>query len=129
MNAKNDKGAKMRTILHITKRESWNQAQKTGEYTAPSLDKQGFIHCSTEEQVVPVANCIFRGQRGLVLLCIDEARLTASVKYENLEGGQRLFPHVYGTVNLDAVIKVVEFPPLADGTFALPPGLAEAGAG
>ena len=117
------------TILHIATRESWEEAVKAGKYTAPSLDTQGFIHCSLPEQVIPVADFIFRGQRGLVLLFINEARLTASVKYENLEGGQKLFPHVYGPVNLDAVVEVVDFPPLPDGTFALPPELGEAGGG
>ena len=43
-------------IFHITTREAWRQAVAVGRYTAPSLDKEGFIHCSTHEQVVETAN-------------------------------------------------------------------------
>ena len=113
----------MATILHITKQESWAEAKRSGQYMAESLAEQGFIHCSTSGQVIRVANFLFRGQQGLVLLCIDEARLDAEVKYENLEGGQELFPHVYGPIACNAVIDVLPFPPSDDGTFSLPPSL------
>ena len=110
----------MGVILHITRAEAWEAAKAAGAYEAESLARQGFIHCSRPEQVIPVANGIFRGRKGLVLLCIDEARLTSPVRCENLQGGKQLFPHVYGPVNLDAVMEVVPFPPREDGTFALP---------
>ena len=112
-----------RLILHITRREQWEAAKGTGIYRAGSLDRQGFIHCSTPEQIIPVADFLFRGQRDLVLLCMDEGRLTSPVRYENLEGGERMFPHVYGPVNLDAVTMVLPFPPREDGSFVLPPDL------
>ncbi|MBN1436719.1 MAG: DUF952 domain-containing protein [Sedimentisphaerales bacterium] len=110
-------------ILHITKRSEWEEAVLAGEYGAASLNAEGFIHCSKAEQVVRVANFLFAGQEGLVLLCIDEEKLTAEVRYENLEGGEELFPHVYGSVNLDAVVDVVGFPTEADGRFCLPLGI------
>ncbi|HUS47842.1 MAG TPA: DUF952 domain-containing protein [Phycisphaerae bacterium] len=110
----------MGIILHITKRESWEEGQRAGAYAAPSLQRQGFIHCSTADQVIRVADFLFRGQRDLVLLCVDEQRLAHEVRYENLEGGETEFPHVYGAVNPDAVVGVVDFPPRADGTFELP---------
>ncbi len=117
----------MAIILHITKQESWIEAKRNGRYIAESLPKQGFIHCSTPEQVISVANFLFRGQQGLVLLCVDEARLDAEVKYENLEGGQKLFPHVYGPIPCDVVVDVLPLRPSDDGAFSLPPGLDGAG--
>ncbi len=107
-------------ILHITKRTEWQDAISTGEYRTASLRDQGFIHCSTPDQVVLVANFLFAGQSGLILLCVDEGKLNAEVRYENLEGGQQLFPHVYGSINVDAVVGVVDFEPETDGCFCLP---------
>jgi uncharacterized protein (DUF952 family) len=107
-------------IFHITKRIEWEEALRAGEYRAASLNEQGFIHCSTSEQVVPVANFLFAGHCDLVLLCIEVGKLEAKVRYENCEGGQDLFPHVYGSINLDAVVDVVDFHPDQDGRFQLP---------
>ena len=110
----------MAWILHCTRRVDWEAAFAQGAYTAPSLQRSGFIHFSTPQQVTAVANVLFRGQSGLVLLCVNSDRLTAEVRYENLDRGTELFPHVYGPVNLNAVDQVVDFPPEADGTFKLP---------
>jgi len=107
-------------ILHITKQTEWEAAVSAGEYSAASLHDQGFIHCTTPDQAVSIANALFAGQNGLVLLCIDEERLDAEVRYENLEGGDELFPHVYGNINLNAVTDVIEFEPETDGRFRLP---------
>jgi len=108
----------MSIILHITSKAAWEQAMGSGEYRGDTLAREGFIHCSTPEQVIPVANSLFRGQQNLVLLVIDRTRVQAPVRDENLEGGETLFPHIYGPLNLDAVIKVVDFPPDADGGFS-----------
>ncbi len=110
----------MAIIFHITRREAWESAQAAGNYRTETFPIEGFIHCSTREQVVQVANTRFRSQTGLVLLGIDTDRVSAEIRHENLEGGQQMFPHIYGELNLDAVERVVEFVPTADGTFALP---------
>jgi uncharacterized protein (DUF952 family) len=68
-------------IFHITQRIEWEEAVRAGEYRAASLNDQGFIHCSTPEQVVRVANFLFAGQRGLVLLCIDVGELDSKVHF------------------------------------------------
>lgn len=60
-------------IYHITTSHAWEAAQRHGEYRAPSLETQGFIHCSDANQVVRVANAIFPGEKGLVLLHIAPA--------------------------------------------------------
>jgi len=116
------------TIYHITERMSWAAAQSAGEYVAASLAAQGFIHASTREQVVETADLFYAGQDGLVLLCIDAARLTAPLKRESASNaGHRdaagLFPHIYGPLNLDAVTGVLDFPCRVDGRFELPAAL------
>ena len=110
----------MDVILHIARRETWERAQSSGTYSPDSLKSQGFIHCSGVEQVIPVANAIYRARRDLVLLAIDRSRVEAEIRDENLEGGDELFPHVSGPLNVTAVVSVLEFEPRADGTFRLP---------
>jgi uncharacterized protein (DUF952 family) len=51
-------------------------------------------------------------------LHIDPARVGCTVRYENLEGGEQQFPHVYGPIPVSAVVEVVPFRPAVDGTFS-----------
>jgi len=110
-------------ILHITSHQAWETAQRAGLYTADSLASEGFIHCSTPDQILGVANSLYRGQRDLVLLVLDVARLQAPLRYEDCYASGQAYPHLYGPLNLEAVCAVHAFPPQADGTFRLPPTL------
>jgi uncharacterized protein (DUF952 family) len=110
----------MATIFHITKRGEWERAGREGVYRTPTLPTEGFIHCSRSDQVVRVANTLFRGQAGLVLLEIDTRRVGAEIRYENCEGGQEDFPHIYGALDLGSVVRVLAFEPGEDGSFAMP---------
>jgi uncharacterized protein (DUF952 family) len=112
-------------ILHITPRQAWETSVPNGYYKPSSLDSEGFIHCSTIEQTVDTANQYYPNQQGLVLLCIDENKSESKVKYEgpacaNDQRTSLLFPHIYGPLNVSAVVRVVEFTPNADGKFVLP---------
>ena len=112
----------MAIIFHITKSDVWARAEADGSYRTEMFPIEGFIHCSTADQVIQVANIRFRGQAGLVLLSIDTDRVTAEIIYENLEGGSQLFPHIYGELNTNAVFQVAEFEPGANGHFIMPEG-------
>ncbi len=98
-------------IFHITTEDAWAGARARGVYDADSLATEGFIHCSDPHQVMWVAGQRFRGRTDLLLLQIDPARLQVEIRYENLEGGQELFPHVYGSIPLEAVVDVTKFHP------------------
>jgi uncharacterized protein (DUF952 family) len=115
-------------IAHIVNRRDWAKALGCGTYAPDSLRAEGFIHCSTLAQVVDTASRFYRGQDDLVVLCIEESRLNAELKYEaptiqHDESAGALFPHLYGELNLDAVVRVVALPCEADGSFRLPVGL------
>ena len=116
----------MAIIHHITSKSDWDAARAAKSYTADSFASEGFIHCSTAEQVIATANRIFKGRRDLVLLSIDSARVKPAIRYENLAGGASLFPHIYGALALDAVVAAHDFPPKEDGSFELPPALRAA---
>jgi uncharacterized protein (DUF952 family) len=115
-------------IYHITSKQEWQAARARGAYSAPSLQTEGFIHCSTDTQVTHVANAFYRGRNDLLLLVIDEAKLTSELKWEPPAGPPAagisvtdLFPHVFGSIALTAVASVLDFQPdPATGNFTLP---------
>lgn len=117
-------------IYHLTFRKNWRHALATGPYTDRSLEKDGFIHCSTGEQLIPVAMEFFPGRRKLTILVIDETRLTSPVKWEKSADGppaglppNAKFPHVYGPINHEAVIKTLDMERDAEDVFVLPENL------
>lgn len=109
----------MSLIFHITTRSHWQQAQQVGIYRTESLYSEGFIHCSTPTQITWVADTFYRQQSELVLLGIDPEQLEAELRFEDVGNGQ-MFPHLYGPLNLNAVVQVIDFEPNSDGRFTLP---------
>jgi uncharacterized protein (DUF952 family) len=108
-------------IFHITSRASWSAAQKAGAYSSDSLMSAGFIHCSKIGQTLRVANSFFANQHNLVLLQIDPSQLKPEVRWEaGTDKADELFPHIYGPLNLEAVVSVLDFEPGVDGKFHLP---------
>lgn len=105
-------------IYHIASEKTWLDALEFGEYLHPSLGSEGFIHCSTRSQVVSTANRYFQGQDGLVLLEIDPALAAAEIRYEPADGED--YPHLYGPLNLEAVVDVIRLKPDARGKFHFP---------
>jgi uncharacterized protein (DUF952 family) len=102
----------MATILHIAFPEQWEDAQRAGSYRwstrGKSLDGGAtFIHASRPEQVSMVANFVYADVAGpLCLLVIDTERLVSALCDEDLDAIGISFPHIYGPLNLDAVVDV-----------------------
>jgi uncharacterized protein (DUF952 family) len=111
-------------IFHVTSERDWHAAQQRGSYVLSTRDRTleevGFIHCSYANQVAGVANAIYRGEHHLVLLVIDPQRLTAPLRPEPPAPGMDAYPHIYGPLNLEAVVNVVAYEPAEDGTFSPP---------
>lgn len=114
----------MSTILHILSRSDWAHAQAVGTYHATSIDSEGFIHFSTAAQVQQTANNYYQGHNDLVVLVIDTDKIQHELKWELASNGQK-FPHVYGELNLDAVMRVVDLPMQLDGSFKIDPAIFE----
>jgi uncharacterized protein (DUF952 family) len=97
-------------IFHIAERDRWLASVAEGSYTASTLGREladeGFIHLSTTDQVAGVLERFYGGVPNLVLLHIDETRLTSSLVYEPVGNLPDPFPHLYGALNTDAVTKV-----------------------
>jgi len=109
-------------ILHFLERSTWIAAQEIGEYKPESLDKDGFIHCSTLEQVTDSANKWAEENADLLLLIINEKKVDPEIKYEKIKGSRSKveYPHIYGRLNLDAVKKVHYFKKDDKGKYQLP---------
>ena len=97
-------------IYHITQKQAWLDARKQGFYQAPSLVTEGFIHCSQEDQVAGVLKRYFPDKTSLLKLVIDPTRVTSKLIFETPRSGNGEFPHIYGPLNLDAVVSVVVVP-------------------
>lgn len=93
-------------IYHVVSAANWQKAVENGFYEADSLAIEGFIHTSKAEQVKGVLERYYKNQSNLLLLHIDESKLTSPLKFELAPSINEEFPHIYGRLNLDAVTKV-----------------------
>ncbi len=106
-------------IYHIISESDWSQAQTTGKHHAASLDSEGFIHCSTKEHVLWAANKHYSGSKDLRLLAIDPQRITENWRFDPVVG-VGMFPHIYGELNLDAVVRSEALVADESGEFGFP---------
>jgi uncharacterized protein (DUF952 family) len=97
----------MPIIYHVATAADWNEAQSKGYYEHPSLAAEGFIHCSQDYQVAGVLERYFAGQTDLLKLVIDTDKLISKFVFDWSPSTADTFPHVYGTINIDAVVDVV----------------------
>ena len=95
-------------IYHVITNTDWLNALENGYYEAASLATEGFIHTSNENQVKDVLDRYYLNQTDLLLLYINEDKLTSVLKYEVAPSTNEVFPHIYGKLNLDAVEKTLK---------------------
>ena len=111
----------MSTVYKILPAALWHEAKRQGVFRGSPVDIQdGFIHFSSAEQAPETAAKHFAGERDLVLLRVDAGRLGGRLKWEPSRGGA-LFPHLYGDLELAAVIHIEPLPLAADGRHQFPP--------
>ncbi len=112
-------------LYHIVSSDEF-AAARGGAYTPAAFAREGFVHCSYLRQLVAVGNRIFAGRQDLVVLEIDPSRLACRIVDENLEGGTELYPHVYGTITPESVVRVLDFQ-CGPAGFELPDALQSVG--
>ncbi len=96
-------------VLHLAEVAHWEESLRTGEYRwstlGRTLEEEGFIHCTTAEQVPVVLSRYYSAYAGdLLLLTLEPEQLAAPLRWDivNAVTGER-FPHVYGPITPDAV--------------------------
>jgi len=109
-------------IFHIAAAADWERAVRDGQYTMSTrgltLTEQGFIHAATASQVAPVANAFYQDVPDLLLLVIDTERVGPEIRYEHVPGQVSPYPHIYGPLNVSAVVEARPFGPGPDGQFS-----------
>jgi uncharacterized protein (DUF952 family) len=95
-------------IYHVTTAQAWEEAKAKQSYVPSTFEKDGFIHCSIERQVEGVLERFYQGQKGLVKLKIEKAKVQRPVLFELAEDLNELFPHIYGPLNVDSVVAVTQ---------------------
>src|SRR5262245_45150800 len=107
----------MRVIFHLVPRAVWEQAP-AGDYRDLSLEREGFIHCSSAEQVETIANLFFADVAELLALHLDAAVLGEALRDEVVDVNPfrgASFPHVYGALPRHSVVGVTPLQRGADG--------------
>jgi uncharacterized protein (DUF952 family) len=94
-------------IYHITTKSTFEEQINSEEISHPSLQLEGFIHCSFDHQIEPVLERYFQGVIDILILKIDSTKLKNELIIE-ASTNDELYPHVYGTINRDAIVDVKE---------------------
>jgi uncharacterized protein (DUF952 family) len=112
-------------LYHLALARDW-ETDTGADYPVSTIGRtvadEGFVHCSFAHQAQRVADRFYRGRPDVLLLEIDAEALTAPVKLERL-GGPEAFPHIYGPLNRDAVLRATPVPLLPDGRLDIPAAL------
>ena len=105
-------------IYHLVPVDYWEAQPADRPYVPAGFEREGFIHCTRgDDQVAIVANRYYRNEpREWLVLVLDEQAVTSDIKYELGRDGV-LYPHIYGSLNRDAIREVRHMPREADGAF------------
>ncbi|WP_220457972.1 MULTISPECIES: DUF952 domain-containing protein [unclassified Actinotalea] len=111
------------TVLHLAERTYWDAARERGVYErstrGASFEQVGYVHAATPAQLPAVGAAVHGDDAAadLVLLVVDLDRLArhgVEVRWENLEGGEERYPHLYAPLPVEAVVRTLAVPE-ADG--------------
>ncbi|MGD1844527.1 MAG: DUF952 domain-containing protein [Salibacteraceae bacterium] len=106
-------------LYHICSFAELITARENGLYHPPSLNREGFIHLSTEKQVLATAQKWFAEQDGLWLLQLDGLPIDALI-FETPEGYTEAFPHFYAPLSWTLVQHIAPIARNKKGVFEFP---------
>jgi uncharacterized protein (DUF952 family) len=93
-------------IYHIVTLTQWELQKNEQIYIHPSLAAEGFIHASTAEQLQATIQRYYANEKSVIVLKIEVAKLKNTLKYELAPSTNQLFPHIFGVLNMDAVVEL-----------------------
>lgn len=112
-------------LFHLALAREWAAALSGAGYRTSTrgrtVEEEGFTHCCHSDQVAGVGARYYGDvEEPLLLLEIDPGLLSSTVVEEVPPGGERAFPHVYGALDVTAVVAAHEVGRTDDGTLVLP---------
>jgi uncharacterized protein (DUF952 family) len=108
------------TIYKVTSRVALAEAKAKGRFEGSADDQRdGFIHLSAADQLEGTLAKHFAGQKDLILLAVDSESLGERLQWEP-SGGGAIFPHLYGPLDLNALVWDEPLELGADGRHRLP---------
>lgn len=107
---------RVKPTYHLAPVEHWAAADPSGPILAPSLEDEGFIHCTTgADELVATANRHYREDpRPFVALVVDLDLLTSPWRTDDARG---IYPHIYGPIDRVAILSSQPIPRGPDGAF------------
>lgn len=93
-------------IVHLINQGEWESSRGEPSLFSTSISQFGFVHCCLPEQVSMVLEKWFTQQDNVIAVEINSDLLDVPLVFENLEGGEEQFPHIYGLVKQNAIVKM-----------------------
>ena len=93
-------------IYHVAKIEEWKASADRNDYYPFDYEREGFIHCSFSYQLEGVLERYYQDEKAVLILTIDENTLISKVEAELSELKNEIYPHIYGSINKDAIVHV-----------------------
>jgi len=104
-------------IYLLSSKAEYDNALNKGVLVRDSLETEGFIHASPKSELTRVANKYYKDTVDPLILVVDKSKVTAEIKWEPATGG--LYPHIYGPLNVDAIVYEQKIALNDDGEFDL----------
>ncbi|MEG6508573.1 DUF952 domain-containing protein [Methyloligella sp. 2.7D] len=112
-------------VYKITESADLASAEESGALDGSADDlRDGFIHLSFASQVPGTLERHFTGQNHLMLLAFDAKALGDALRFEPSRGGE-MFPHLYGSLPLEALLWSEPLAIAADGSHPLSDAVRE----
>ena len=113
----------MELTFHLVPKNYFDSLDPRRDYMPRDFAREGFIHCTDgAEEMARTANRYYRANaESHYYLYIDKARVRPPIRYDD---PGKIYPHIYGALNRDAIVAVRDVRRGSDGTFLAPEPLA-----
>jgi len=104
---------------HLVLQTYFDSLDPGRDYTPRDFAREGFIHCTDgAAEMARTANRYYQADPdAFYYLYIDKARVRAPMRYDD---PGKIYPHIHGTLNREAIIAIHPASREADGTFMEP---------